>query len=170
MQLQGTITSIIPDGGYQSQQGYINTFKMALQTPQGAIMGQIGSKTQVYPLAVGQTIIVDITETQNGRRFKRVYPGFAGQSQAPQQQMPQAPMQTQQYHEPAQCGTSKDISIIRQCMAKAAVGFLKSNEGANVDDVIDMAEILSNWCATGHKPNTQGAVTQPQTGGDDIPF
>ena len=88
MQLQGTITSIVPDGGYQSSQGYIHTFQIGIQTAAGTYCGQIGSKTATYPLAVGQPIIVEATNTAHGVRFKKVNPKFAGQA-APAQSLPQ---------------------------------------------------------------------------------
>lgn len=98
MQKTGTITNIVPDGGYQGQDGYINTFQMSIQCADGLITGQIGTKAQVYPVAIGQDIIVEIANTQHGVRFKKINPKYAnqGQQQNYQQQSPQqAPQQPQ---------------------------------------------------------------------------
>jgi len=75
----GQITQITPDGGYQSQRGYIYTFQMTIQCPDGTFTGQIGSKSQVYPLGIGETINVDVTSTQHGVRFKKFNPQYAQQ-------------------------------------------------------------------------------------------
>ncbi len=80
MQKTGTIAQIVPDGGYQSQRGYIYTFQMTIQCPDGTFEGQIGSKSEQYPLSVGQEIIVDMTNTQHGVRFKKINPQYAGQN------------------------------------------------------------------------------------------
>jgi hypothetical protein len=45
-----------------------------------------------------------------------------------------------------------NLSIIRQCMAKAAVESLKNCQDSTVNDIINMAEILTTWCLTGDKP------------------
>lgn len=79
MQKTGTITNIAPDGGYPSQNGYINTFQMTIQCPDGVFTGQIGSKSQTYPLAIGSSISVEVTNTEHGVRFKRFNPQYAGQ-------------------------------------------------------------------------------------------
>lgn len=95
MQISGTILSIVPDGGYQSQQGYVYTFQMGINTPAGVYTGQIGSKTQAYPLAVGQSIVVDMTNSNKGVRFKKINPQYA--TNAPQQpNTPAPPPQTPQ--------------------------------------------------------------------------
>ena len=79
MQKTGQITSITPDGGYQSQNGYINTFQMTITCPDGTYAGQIGSKSQTYPIAVGEQISVEVTNTEHGTRFKKFNPQYAGQ-------------------------------------------------------------------------------------------
>ena len=75
--ITGQITQILPDGGYQSQNGYISTFVMTIQGPNGPITGQIGSKSQTYPLSPGQTISVQVTEYQGNTRFKKFNPQYA---------------------------------------------------------------------------------------------
>ncbi len=91
MVIQGTITQIVPDGGYQGSNGYIYTFQMTIQSQQGTHTGQIGSKTQTYPIAIGQLINVEMTNTQHGPRFKKFNPQY-GQPQGsqPAQGQPQA--------------------------------------------------------------------------------
>ena len=79
--ISGTITNVVPDGGYQSQNGYVYTFQMAIQGPNNSLTGQIGSKSEVYPIPVGQPITVEATDTQYGMRFKKQQnPQYAGQS------------------------------------------------------------------------------------------
>ena len=155
MQLQGTITSIIPDGGYQSQNGYINTFMMSINTPTGLYTGQIGSKTQVYPLVVGQPIIVEMSESNKGMRFTKVNPKFAGA--APKQQYtPPLPQQTQgakfpqaaldnlhsqtgQTQQPVVQGNQINTSIEKQCSLKAAVEYLKGRAETTPDEAVVIA-------------------------------
>lgn len=88
MNLQGTIKSITPDGGYQGTNGYIHTYQMTIEAANGAHTGQIGSKSQPYPLGAGSPIAVEVSETPHGVRFKKFNPQY-GQQQAPQNQ--QAP-------------------------------------------------------------------------------
>ncbi len=98
--INGTITSIVPDGGYDSRNGPVYTFQMTIQTNGGEqITAQIGSKTQIYPIAVGQPIAVELTNTQHGPRFKKFNPQYAQQGQQ-QQQASQNPQQAPQ--QPAQ--------------------------------------------------------------------
>lgn len=95
MQLQGNISAIEPTGGYQTPNGYIYTFNMAIETPQGSYMGQIGSKSEQYPANIGDAIIVEATQDKHGTKFKKVNPQFAkSQQPAPQKAMPvQQPQQ-----------------------------------------------------------------------------
>jgi hypothetical protein len=155
MQLQGTITNIVPDGGYQSQNGYINTFQMTISTPSGIYTGQIGSKAQVYPIGVGQPIMIDMTESRNGVKFKKVDPKFAGT--APQQPYaPPAPPQGSKFPQaaldemngktgytapPAVAvqGNSTNTSIEKQCSLKAAVEYLKGKPDTTSDEVVVVA-------------------------------
>ncbi len=92
MTKSGTITQIVPDGGYQCANGYINTFQMTIQCSDGTFVGQIGSKSQTYPIAVGQQISVEMTNTEHGVRFKKFNPQYAGGQQgAPQGRQGQKP-------------------------------------------------------------------------------
>ena len=95
-QISGNILSITPDGGYDIPNGYIYTFEMTIETADGNYVGQIGSKSENYPTAVGQPIIVNVTEDSHGTKFTKVNPKFAGKpvpQQRPQQQPRPQPRQ-----------------------------------------------------------------------------
>jgi len=98
MQLNGTITSIVPAGGYDGPSGRIYTFNMTINTLTGDYVGEIGAKSQVYPLPIGQPICVDMETNQYGIRFKKINPGYSQQpaQQQGQYNVPQAaPVQGQ---------------------------------------------------------------------------
>ena len=96
MRIEGTVQSVAPDmvqdpqtgqmvhSGYQSRGGYIYNFQMTVTGQAGTVSGQIGSKSQTYPVAVGQPIIVEHSDSQYGPRLKKINPQYAGQGQAPQ--------------------------------------------------------------------------------------
>ncbi len=86
MQKTGTIINIQPDGGYQGQDGYINTFQMTIRCQDGEFTGQIGSKSQNYPIATGQQISVEVTNNVHGVRFKKFNPQYAQGGQQNTQQ------------------------------------------------------------------------------------
>lgn len=88
MRIEGQIQSVVPDGGYESRNGYINTFQMVVQNQGGSWTGQIGSKSQTYPAHVGDGIIVESTESEYGLRFKKINPGYGNQGGQQQQQPP----------------------------------------------------------------------------------
>ncbi len=98
MQVEGTIQNLVASGGYQGQHGYIWTFTMTIQTSNGPMTGEIGSKSQVYPLVVGASIMVEVSNDQNGQKFKKVNPKYANQNQ--QQTNQQAPPQNTQQASP----------------------------------------------------------------------
>lgn len=87
MQKTGIIKHINPDGGYNSQNGYINTFQMTIECPDGTFTGQIGAKSATYPMNVGDEINVEAASGQHGMRFKKFNPQYANQNtqQPPQQ-------------------------------------------------------------------------------------
>ena len=102
MQITGRITGVQPTqrGGYQGRNGYIYTFDMAIDGPNGQIVGEIGSKSQQYPLTVGDEITVDVKQDgQYGNKFKSVNPKFQGGGNQPQQTQP-AQRQTPSKQEP----------------------------------------------------------------------
>ncbi len=78
--ISGIIKSIVPDGGYQSQHGYIYNFQMTIQNASGILtQGQIGSKSQAYPIPIEQPINVEVSNSQEGLKFKKYNPQYAGQ-------------------------------------------------------------------------------------------
>ena len=97
MQLSGVIAALQPSarGGYQSQNGYIYTFDMSITGQDGQQYGgEVGSKSQQYPMQVGSPITVESTTTEYGTRFKKINPQYQqGQQQGPppQQQQQQGP-------------------------------------------------------------------------------
>ena len=111
----GQITSIQPTNGYQSQNGWIYTFDMVVQTPQGLAAGEIGSKSQVYPLTTGQEITVEKYTHANKPKLKKINPQY--QQQNAQQQPPA------QGGPPAQSSAApnKDRIIATQVVFKALV-------------------------------------------------
>ena len=74
MNLQGTIKSVTPDGGYQGPNGWIYTYQMTINAADGPHTAEIGSKSEHYPLDVGDPNAVTVTETQHGVRFKKFNP------------------------------------------------------------------------------------------------
>ncbi|MGR3292519.1 MAG: hypothetical protein ACUZ9M_00720 [Candidatus Scalindua sp.] len=107
----GKIIGVTPDGGYQGKKGYIYTFQMTVQCPDGQVTGQIGSKSQTYPLVVGNDIMVEVTNTEHGVRLKKVNPQYAEQQPTTQQPPPQSPQR------PAQ--GNKDRLIVAQVVYKS---------------------------------------------------
>ena len=187
MQLQGTISAIEPLGGYQSQSGYIYTFNMGIETPQGSYFGQIGSKSEQYPAKIGDTITVEATQDRHGTKFKKINPQFA--KQQPRQQ-PQAQPQIQPQRQPipqqprqqAPQSNSNDQTVIicRQnavksvCMALANQDFTFAELS---DLIIDNAEKVAYWTLTGKQPPEQAGQRglgmdglPAEAEADDIPF
>ena len=153
MQINGTITNIVPSGSYQSKGGQVFTFQMGIQTQQGAYAGEIGSKSQEYPLAVGQPIMVTVTESPQGTKFKKVNPQYAQQDAQQQQAPPQAPPQGQQappvqQQAPATTAPSRNQSIERQCAVKAAC-ILLAGSGADAEAVVFAAERFTYFFESG---------------------
>ena len=87
--INGTIKTIVADGGYNTKYGYNYRFKMTIDTPNGEITGEIAAKSQVYPMTAGQPITVDLTTDQYGTKFKKVDPQYAQNTQQGQQQAAQ---------------------------------------------------------------------------------
>ena len=129
MNIQGNIMSIVPDGGYQGTNCYIYTFQMTIHTVDGTShTGQIGSKSQTYPLAVGAPISVTVTPTQHGVRFKKYNPQYPPTAAPPQQTAP-PPRQPQNTNRPT--NGSKDRLIVTQVAWKGLLdkrGEVSENE------------------------------------------
>ena len=137
-QITGNITNVVPTqgGGYQSQNGYIFTYNLTIQTEQGSFTGIIGSKKQPYPVAVGQQISVEWESTEHGTKFKKFNAQYANQGQPqgapPQQAPPQQAPSAQSYSQPQpatqQPATSQgmvfqdEVRMGRGCSLKAVLG------------------------------------------------
>ena len=163
MQVTGNITQCMSEGGYNSGNGYIYTFRMTIQTDQGDVTGEIGSKSQNYPLGQGQQITVDVEDGQYGKKFTKVNAQYSGGGQGGGSQRPQ----TQQ----GGGGGSKkndavQLYIIRQSSARSAVEFLK---GVNADEgnILSLASRIEKYVMTGQVPPL---TADNRVADDDIPF
>lgn len=135
MQKTGIIQSITPDGGYSGQNGYINTFQMIIQAGNETIQGQIGAKTNVYPLAVGAEISVNVENTQNGVRLRKFNPQYEQQNQQQGQHQQAPPTQPhtpspQQQQRPPQQGRDFHKENSGKCMLKLLEAELRSGKTA----------------------------------------
>lgn len=136
MQVNGTILNIAPDGGYQSQNGWIFTSQMTIDTPQGQVVGRIGSKSEQYPMQSGEQITVEQSNKGYGNEFKKVTAQYAGQQGGQQQPRQQPPR-------PTQGGASKDRLIVTQVAYKALTATQNCTEEflrRDVDMIMRVAE------------------------------
>jgi hypothetical protein len=152
-QKTGTIRAIQPNGGYQSQNGYINTFMMTLQTDEGQITGEIGSKSQNYPMNINDEITVQIKNTTHGVKFKKINPQYQQQGGTQQSQ---------------QSGRDYDAENRGKCRTQ----FIKAAIIAGQLNCRDYAEcdMLVQYAMTGIAPPTTRDIGQGQQQEDDIPF
>ena len=172
MQVTGTIRSVFAteQGGYQSQNGYIYTYDMVIDTAQGPVAGEIGSKAQPYPLAPGQPITAESTQGEYGPRLKKVNPQYAGQPGGKQ--------------------PNKGRDYDKENRGKCRFGLYQAciQHGCNPAELVadkpllDAIETLVVWSMTGRQqptqppPNTGGrpnpaySENPPPPPGDDIPF
>ena len=177
MQIQGQITNIVPDGSYVAQGNTIYTFQMTIQGQRGVFTVQIGSKSQAYPIAVGQPIMVEMTETQHGVRFKKINPQYQP-SQAPQQQqMPTANIPQQPTYNPVPQEKPRDydkenhgkcFSLL--CQAVLQSGIAPMSLQADPDSLTAIAD-LATACMNSYnfrtpKPQTYEQNNEPE----DIPW
>ena len=153
MQKTGKIVGITPDGSYQSQNGMIYTFQMTVQCGAEVVTGQIGSKSQVYPLGVGQDITVEMTNTEHGVRLKKINAQYAAQNATQGQQAP-----------PKQSG-SKDRLIVTQVAYKALQAGVGCDETLLRSHVDMIMRVGSGQPAPA--PTTDPNYIPPD---DDIPF
>ncbi len=107
MQKTGQIVQIIPTGSYQAQGNTIYTFNMTIQCPDGTFTGEIGAKSQQYPMNAGDTINVTVTNDQHGTKFKKFNPQYAGQGGQNAQNKPQGAAQS------TNTDTVRDLAIKR---------------------------------------------------------
>ncbi len=176
MQKTGTIFSIVPTqkGGYQSREGWVYTFMMTINCPDGHFTGEIGSKAQMYPLGQGQPITVEITDGQYGPRFKKINSQYAGQQGGPPQQSynpaPQAPPQERSYTPPPQGAPpqqnqrvpsewdkpidwhdKKQLLIVRQSSISNAIAALKLKGAADLtlEQILSTAKTFSQFVYDG---------------------
>lgn len=167
----GIIKMIQPNGGYDSQYGYVNTFMMTIEVPnEGQITGEIGSKSVNYPLNLGEQITFQMKNTEHGWKFKKVNPQY-------QQGGSQATGRTN--------GQQRDYDAENR--GKCRTQFIKAAIIAGTIPCRDFAEcdMLVQYAMTGKvpavkteqvtaTPTLQGKDTQvyspPPDGLDDIPF
>ncbi len=146
MQVTGTIQSVFAtqEGGYQPNQGdYVYTFNMGIDTPQGPMTGVIGSKSQPYPLAVGQPITVDVRQTDRGPKFKKINPQYAGQQQGGQGSRPP----TQQHH-----GVPDRKKVLGMCFTNLLSARLANTPAVELVDnkaELDALSRLAGFCIDG---------------------
>jgi len=158
MNITGTIIATNPtkDGGYMGSHGYIYTFDMVIQDANGQQhKGQIGSKSQNYPLNPGQQInVVMTTDSKGVTRFKKFNPKYG----APQQQVPPP---TANWPEPEPPYQAQPSSFSTQ-EAK------QWNVEEKLDKIISLLErVVLNLGNNVHEEYTPPDNLQS---GDDIPF
>jgi len=151
MQIQGTITHIEPtqQGGYQSQGGYVYTYMMTINTQNGPVTGEVGSKSNPYPSQIGEQIIVESTTNQHGVKFKKVNPQYQNQGQSqggyqqPQQQRHQQQRATQQ-QQPLPGPDATGRMIIAQVSAKIVAELMVGTE-LRFNSTVDMQNAINDW-------------------------
>ena len=168
MNQTGRIQSIVPDGSYQGQHGKIWTHQMAILTADNQqYVGQIGSKTEVYPLAPGNEISVTITDGQHGRRFKKYDPQRVQQDQQQAQQGTQQPAQGQNRGQ-----ASEDIKNERIMRGNALNAVMSAMTISNVE-MEGYLRAGYEWCKNGvwvlGTRQSQGGQPNPQYVGDNPP-
>jgi len=111
--INGTIANIVPLSQYNSQNGLIYTFTMTINSQNGAVTGEIGSKSNVYPMCIGESIAVETKQDAHGTKFKKINPQYASQNVPPGFNL-KGPLQ------PAQPPNDTQEQILRQCAGKCA--------------------------------------------------
>ncbi len=171
----GQIVQIVSDGGYQGQNGYINTFQMTIQCPDGTFTGQIGSKSGIYPMNSGETINVEVTNTQHGVRFKKFNPQYAQVNQTTAPQAAQPPQRaSQRQAQPA--GRDYD----KENRGKCRFGFIQAVLQAGISpgviagdlQMLDEIEDLVEIAITGKvpAPSPHPSITEEEPEDSEIPF
>lgn len=155
MQVTGKITNIAPtvEGGYESQNGWINTFDMTIQGQNKTATGEIGSKSDTYPIPVGSMITVDMTTNQYGVKFKKVQQGQGGG----------------QRNQGSGRGQSQGRDFNKENSGKCRFGFYQAllQAGANPFEMAEDANLLK-VIETLVSFSMEGPVLAPQ-GGDPNP-
>ncbi|KKM15295.1 hypothetical protein LCGC14_1697450 [marine sediment metagenome] len=166
--ITGTILNIEPtqEGGYQSQNGYIYTFVMTIETPNGPLSGEIGSKTELYPVSVGKEITVNVTnDAGRGVKFKKINPQYASQSQ---------PQNTQQgTQQPRQSTNVSSNTQDRITRGNAANAVFSAVESIPLDFIGNYLLAAKDWIETGEwrRPvTTDRPEPKPNSQEDEIPW
>ena len=136
MNKTGQIAGIIKKGGYQGRNGYIHTFNMTITFPDGQQVGEIGSKSENYPMNVGDEILVQITSDQHGTKFIRQNPAYEGGQQGGSQGG------GGQKSDP-----NRDLHIKREVAIKAVLG----SPMITPDQAGVYLLAVMNWIETGHE-------------------
>ena len=141
--INGTIANIVPLGQYSGQNGLIYTFTMTINSQNGAITGEIGSKSNVYPMSIGESITVETRQDAHGTKFKKINPQY--QPVAPPQ-APQGPSQA------AQSQNDTQTQILRQCAGKCA-SWLVAGTIVTFEERFKEAERWVGYFQNGLTPN-----------------
>jgi len=159
----GKIIKLVPDGGYNSQNGYIYTFQMTIECSDGQYgTGQIGSKSEQYPLGIGQEICVDVTQTQHGTRFKKINPQYSGQQGSQSgQQAPSRPPQ----------GNKPDWDAISKGKVRHGVvcAYLQAGQEPEINRVLYWVDFIMTGIIP-PPPSKEPENLSREAYGDDIPY
>lgn len=109
MTLEGIINNIVSTGGYPGNFGYMYTFNMTIDCQGKFHTGEIKSKSEVYPVAIGQPITVLQSTDQHGVKFQKQNPQYENQDQQPPQPQPQAPQPQPQPQPPRPAQAPNDV-------------------------------------------------------------
>ncbi len=161
--INGTITSVSPEGGYQGQFGYVYTFQMTIQCPDGTYKtGQIGSKSQTYPLSNGQPISVETTLYQGATKFTKFDPKYAHPQAtgAPPQGQQAAPAAAQGTNTPPPDPEPQSMRIVRG----NALNAVMSATTVPSDMIKDYLLASVTWIMSGewHLEPRMGNTNNPQ--------
>ena len=164
MQITGQIVQLAPttEGGYTLQDGgYIYTFMMTVRGNNGDVTGEIGTKSQQYPLNIGDEIIVEVKNTKFGTKLKKINPGY-GQPQANNGPAYQAPMNNAPPRPapPQQRSDSTGMLIIAQVAAKITAETMSSGvfKPKSQDDI---EQSIALWFKTIVAVGTGGITYRP---------
>jgi len=75
MQITGQILNIVPNGTFNSAHGLVYKFNMTIKNGPNdgdELTGGINSKSQNYPMQVGEEITVESTTNNYGINFKKI--------------------------------------------------------------------------------------------------
>ena len=161
MQYQGTIANIQPAGGYQSQNGYIYTFNMSIDTQQyGVVNGEVGSKSEYYPMQPGEQITVDSTVDNHGTKFKKINPGYNNQSPPPQQGYQQAQQQAPPTQQRPQQDTRQDSIQFAQALNLAVSEYV--SDKIKINEIEETTNIFYRILKTRQFPMLMGHGQEQQ--------